>query len=342
MVDVTGGGLAESVAETLQAAQSADEWIDLGDVAVNAAVVGIDALGFMSNPIDSLGSSAIGFLIEHLAPLRAALDWTTGDPDSIQNAITGWNDLALTLDKIANDHRPAPERYAPTWINGGSKSAANCTEIMAFRSDQISGASMACVGMAQQTANAGMLIAAARNVIRDMIAEYVWQQLKKAAAKLAFAPFTFGATAGEFVMNAMIEMSRLLQKISRVMTKVVDKLAEISQRLTGLAKIFDKYLGLTRRTGSAGILFAKGTLLPSFTGGVLKFGVEMAKEGEKVDSAERQSDQDAGRVDEMHDQYDAGVNPRIRTDEAKNPEEIEKTPPGQYETEDWWTRRGTL
>jgi hypothetical protein len=341
MVDVTGGGLAESVAETLQAAGNADEWIDLGDVAVNSAAVGLDLLGFVANPVDSLASSAIGFLIEHLAPLRAALDWTTGDPDGIQNAITTWNDLALALDKVGNDHRPAPEHYAPTWVNGGSKSAVSCTEVMAFRSDQIYGASMACIGMAQQTASAGQWIAAARAVIRDLIAEYVWQQLKKAAAKLAFAPFTFGATAGEFVMNAMIEMSQLLQKISRVLTKVVDKLGAISQKLTSLAKVFDKYLSLTLRTES-NVWLPVGTLAPNLVGDALKFGVEAGKEAVKVDSAERQTGQDAGRVDEMHDQYDAGVNPRVRTDEAKNPEELEKTPPGRYETDDWWTRKGTL
>ncbi|HEX6351680.1 hypothetical protein [Actinophytocola sp.] len=356
MIDLAGGGIAESIAETIQSAQNADEWIDLGDVVVNSAAVGLDALGFIANPVDSLATTAISFIIEHLAPLRAVLDWTTCDPDSVQGAITTWNDLATALDKIGNDHRPAPGRYAPTWIDGGSDSAASCADVMSFRSDQIYGASMACVGLAQSTATAGQWLAAGRTVIRDLIAEFIWKLLRKAAAKLAFAPFTFGATAAEFVMNAVIEMSRLLQKITRVLGKVVDKLAEISRRLTDLAHVVDKYLGLTRLTSTTAV-FRQGLLVPNLTGAALKYGVEAGKEAVKVDSTARQSspagpnateaeqqeaERDAARVHEMHQQHDAGDNPRLTTEEAKDPARIENTPQGRYETDDWWTRKGTL
>jgi hypothetical protein len=347
MVDLAGGGLAESIAETVRSATSADEWIDLGDVAVNSAAVGLDVLGVVANPVDSLGTTAISFIIEHLAPLRAALDWTTCDPDAVQNAITTWNDLAIALDEVGNEHRPASGRLAPTWINGGSDSATSCAEVMALRSDQIYGASMSCTGLAQATATAGQWLAAGRAVVRDLIAEYVWKLLRKAAAKLAFAPFTFGATAADFVMNAMIEMCRLLQKITRVLNRIVDKLSDISQSLANMVRILDKHLGMTRVAESSGWV-RQGSLLPNQVGIPFKYGVEAGKEAVKVDSAERQSSPagpnatEGDRVDEMHRQHDAGVNPRLTTEQARNPDKTEKTPPGQYETEDWWTRKGTL
>lgn len=343
MVDVTGGGLLESIAETVQAA-TADEHIDLGEVAINAAAVGLDALAYVANPVDALGSSAIAFVIEHLAPLRAALDWTTGDPDSVQNAIKGWNDIAVGLDTVAGKLRTAPGQYAPTWINGGTPSATGCAEVMTFRSDQIYGASMACVAIAQQTASAGTWVAAARGVIRDVIAGFVWELVQKAIAKLAVAPFTLGASMGEFVINAVIRMSAVLRKISRVLSRLAKRLTEISTTLRKLGRLVDRYLGMTLRT-ETNVYFRHGTLLPNLLGMGAKVGLDWAREEMKVDHTQTQSNQTGlsqDRVDERHRQHDAGVNEQVTTDEAKNPDGIEETPPGFHETEDWWTRKGTL
>ncbi len=344
MVDVAGGGLLESIAETVQAAGNADEHIDLGDVAINAAAVGLDALAFIANPVDALGSSAIAFVIEHLAPLRAALDWTTGDPDGVQNATEGWNDIAVGLDTLAGKLRTAPGQYAPTWINGGTPSATGCAEVMTFRSDQIYGASMACVAIAQQTAGAGTWVAAARGVIRDLIAGYVWELVQKAIAKLAVAPFTLGASMAEFVVNAVIRMSDVLRKIGRVLSKLLNRLTEISTTLSKLGRLVDRYLGMTLRT-ETNVVVRHGTLLPNVVGMGLKFGLDWAREETKVDHTQTRSNQtglNQDRVDERHRQHDAGVNEQVTTDAAKNPDGIEETPPGFQETEDWWTRKGTL
>lgn len=343
MVDLSGAGIVESTAEFVQSAANADEWIDLGDVALNAAAVGLDMLGIIANPVDALGSTAIAFIIEQLAPLRAVLDWTTGDPDSVKNAITSWNDTAVALDAVGNAHRSAPARHAPTWINGGSDSAQGCIEVMAFRSDQILGAGMACIAMAQLTANAGRWIAAARGVIRDIIAAYVWELVQKAAAKLAVAPLTFGASMAEFVVDAMIRLSMALRKIQGVITRVVTRLSEISQSLARLATMFDKLAGVSRRT-ETNVWFQHGTLIPNPVGAPLKFGLDAARESAKIDSTERQTRRPDHEddIDDLHRQHDDGVDGRVISDQARNREDIEKTPPRGYETEDWWSRKGTL
>jgi hypothetical protein len=338
MVDFAGGGLAESASETVQSLSDIDEWVDVGDVAANTAGVALDALGYVANPIDTLASSAIGWLIEHLAPLRAALDATAGNPVSVQNAVARWNDTAVALDAVARAYGSVAERMAPTWTGGGSASARTCAEAMDLRTEQVYGASMACVDMAEHTAVTGALIAAARGVIRDLIASYVWELCEKAIAKLAVAPFTFGASTAEFTVDALIRMSKLLKKIDRVVDTLVDRLQDVIPRISSCATFFDAVAGLTRRGEMAA--WFPGKLLPNLVGIPGKFGVDVARETTKVHTTETRSNQTGGNaeiVQERHRRHDAGENQEgrpARVDDA--------TPPGPYETEDWWSRRGTL
>lgn len=310
MVDLAGGGLAESIAESIQSLHR--EHVNLGEVTLNVAVVGLDTLGIMANPVEALATSAISFIIEHLKPFRDVLDWTTGDPDGVQSAVERWNTVAADLYRLGDDHRKSATKLAPTWSAGDSASFSNGNEVINFRADQIHGASMACIALAEQTASSGTWVAAARGIIRDIIAAYVWDQLKKAAVKLPFGLLTAGASVADFFAEAMFALGTAVRRIHNILDKLLDHLKEIGKFLQSVTKKLDEYIGLMTRT-KGNVWLPKGTLVPNW--GVLKGAVDYAREETRANATERRaSPEDTKLVDHLHEQHDGNAVPKTSAD----------------------------
>ncbi len=326
---VSGAGPVDSLYEAGKAAFDGN----VAGIALNTASVGIDTLGFLSNPVDSLATSVIGWLIDHLAFLRFPLDITAGNPDAVQSAVKGWNDTALELDDIANQQAEALRTQVPTFLNGMSPSAPGFKDAMTFREYQIRGAAMTCVEVAQLTAEAGATIAGVRSVIRDITANFIWELIQKAVAKFAFAPLTLGATATEFLTNAMIRASTVMKQIGEKLSGLLSNLKILTGRIKVLAKRFDSLLG-------AGIPLSRSkNALKVPVGPILKTPLELVKEEVKVGSEQTATTDgaDGERAEQMHEQV---ADPNYQ--EAEQARDRHFGDPGTYETEDWWTRRGTL
>lgn len=326
---VSGAGPVDSLYEAGKATVDGN----VAGIALNTAAVGIDTLGFLANPVDSLATSIIGWLIDHLAFLRFPLDITVGNPDAIQGAVQLWNDTAIELDDIASQQAEALRTQLPTYLNGASTSAPGFKTWMETRETQIRGAAMTCVEIAQLTAEAGANIAAVRSVIRDLTANYIWEMIQKAAVKFAFAPLTLGATATEFLTNALIRASTVMKQIGAKLGELLSTLKVLTGRMKVLAKRFDAIFGATMRMGP------KDTLLPSFGLLPLKMPFEMLKEDAKVEGAQTSTTDPASgeRATQLHDRLaDPAYQERERVRDESSGE------PAEYETKDWWTRRGTL
>ncbi|WLS44520.1 hypothetical protein Q3V37_24510 [Micromonospora profundi] len=86
----TGLGLVEDVADTVSGIESGS-WIDstIGGVATS-----MDALATVLDPLGSLVSWGVGWLLEHVKPLSDALDWLAGDPDQIHAYASTWRNVA--------------------------------------------------------------------------------------------------------------------------------------------------------------------------------------------------------------------------------------------------------
>ena len=340
MVDLTGAGPAESAAATLDAVKDFDDATDVADVVLNAGALTVDGLGFLANPVDTFATSAIGWLVEHLEPLRWPLDVTLGDPRVVRSAIGQWNEAALTLDGVAHDYAKAPTAKAPTYLHGNSRSAAALAAATPVRREQISGASMACAQVAHQTAQAAALVAATRGLIRDTIIALLWDLLKKAVTRLAFAPLTFGSTALALVWDTVVRVAAGLRKIATVLADLLDRLKVLVANMRELTAGLDRYFSVTRPVSSLG-----GRLLPNPTA-LPKVALDVAREEVKVDdtglATAEDRNADAGHADEHADAVrdkHAGLAGHERTTGERN---ADLPPPAAHETGDWWTRRGTL
>jgi hypothetical protein len=76
---VSGIGIAESAVDLYKGIESGS-W---SEIALSAAGAGLEALSMVMDPVGTLVSYAVSWLMEHVKPLSDALDWLAGDPDQI-------------------------------------------------------------------------------------------------------------------------------------------------------------------------------------------------------------------------------------------------------------------
>ena len=110
---VSGIGILESVNDVKSGIESGS-WLEGG---LGLAGAGLEMLGLITDPVGTLLSYAVSWLMEHVKPLSDALDWLAGDPDTIASYSATWKNVPSFL---AFEWRSkAPARQAPGYESTG-------------------------------------------------------------------------------------------------------------------------------------------------------------------------------------------------------------------------------
>jgi uncharacterized protein YukE/GNAT superfamily N-acetyltransferase len=222
-------------------------WIEttLGVVATS-----LDGLGLIVDPIGSLMSYGISWLIEHLAPLREALERLTGSPTQVAAHAQTWRNIATTLYQAATDLTDANATRLPSWQG---RSANSYQAWGTQQSTAIRALASAAETMAEGTELAGMLVAAVRGLIRDVIAILVgrlaWYAAEElitlgGASLLVLAQVTslISATAAriaEFLRALFVSLRRLIALVEKL-RPLIDQLKQLLGRLRGQRSTTDR------------------------------------------------------------------------------------------------------
>lgn len=267
--EFTGAGPVETITGIVNSGIEGDPVA----IAGQTGALGLQALGFLANPVDTLASSAIGWLIEHFAVTNALLDVTTGDPAAVTDAADRFTAAAKQIDDLAVSHINALNSSLPTYFAAaaGTSTAPNT----AVSAEQLSGsatafhgamtqrvselrtASAACSGTASFITAAGILVGTVRGLIRDLLAELVWDSLKKAVATMAFAPLTGGLSAAGFLTERMMALARLLKNSADELSTLTRQLTDVSAKLTKIMDVLSGYLKSPLRQALATNLLAE-------------------------------------------------------------------------------------
>jgi hypothetical protein len=186
-------------------------------------------------------------------------------------------------------------------------------DVMGLRAGQLRGASMACTGAAEAYANAGVWVGTVRAVARDLIADFIWDLIERAATRLAAGPMTFGASVAEFAASTAQRAAALINRIADMFARLLNKLKILNKKLAELSDNLGFLFG-----GSIGTPDGR-LVLP----GLLKPFMEFGKESAKSDSVATETAEgtDQSRVDRVHER-------REDVPVADDPE--------------WWTKKGYL
>ncbi|NKQ56990.1 type IV secretion protein Rhs [Amycolatopsis sp. K13G38] len=218
----------------LEAGQDLKNGIESGDWA--ATVMGVagtamEALAFVADPFGSILAAGVGWLLEHVGPLKEMLDKLAGDPDQITAHSQTWANIAKEVSSVSTDLAGQVKADIQSWTGPGADAYRKQADEVA---KVLEGAAQACDGASSGVKTAGDVVAAVRMLVRDIIAEVV----------------------GHMVSWAIQVIATLGIGLAWVVPQVVNLVAKTAKQIADLVKNLTKALGeLGKLLGKAGDLF---------------------------------------------------------------------------------------
>lgn len=224
----SGIGIAESAAD-IKSGIEGGGWVDIG---LGVAGVGLEALSFVVDPLGSLFSAGVSWLIEHVKPLSDALDWLAGNADLVASHAQTWKNVAKAVGEVRDDYT----RDVANDTAGWQGQAGDAYRMAAGRTaDVLGGASTAAEGFGSAVEMAGVVVAVVREVVRDLIADLVGRLISW-ALELAF---TLGLAAPVVAAQASAAVARWGAKIGDILKKLVRTIGKLVPLLRKLGDVFD-------------------------------------------------------------------------------------------------------
>ncbi|MGW3895690.1 WXG100 family type VII secretion target [Micromonospora profundi] len=240
----TGLGLVEDVADTVSGIESGS-WIDstIGGVATS-----MDALATVLDPLGSLVSWGVGWLLEHVKPLSDALDWLAGDPDQIHAYASTWRNVAKQSTDAVADLQAATSSQLAEWAG------ASAQAYRAHMSGQVramEGIARAAGGIASLVEGAGLLVALVRELVRDLIADFVSVLAVRLPLWLAEAGATLGVATPLVISQVSSLVAKWAARIGKLISALISSLRRLTPLLRRLGDLIDDLNELLRRAARA-------------------------------------------------------------------------------------------
>ncbi|SDW83062.1 RHS repeat-associated core domain-containing protein [Saccharopolyspora shandongensis] len=245
---VSGIGMLESVGD-LQSGIDMGSW---SEIALGAAGAGLEALSMVMDPVGTLVSYAVSWLMEHVKPLSDALDWLAGDPDQISAYAQTWGNVAKSVEQVAADFTNEVNNITGTWTGEAADAYKNATTKQA---EQIKAAGGAANTISTVVEIVGVLVGIVRELVRDLVAECVAALITKIPRWIAEIGGTLGVGTPAVVAEAAGMIAKWVSKISDVITKLTRSLNKLQPLLKKLDEIWegikDALKGLRKVDGPA-------------------------------------------------------------------------------------------
>lgn len=219
----SGAGIFNDVASTVKDFSDGD-W---GNAAMDVATDGLDLLGAAMDPLGTLASAGVGWLIEHISFLKDGLDKLAGNPEAVTAKAQTWQNISKSLNETAETYEQSATKAGDSYKGeGGATAYQNTAKGYA---DSLRGAA----GHAQNASTAmqvgAAIVGTERGLIRDMISEFVGGLIVKGLAALATSWCSFGASVAAFIADTVVEGGILAEKISTRIAKIVEKLETLAK-----------------------------------------------------------------------------------------------------------------
>ncbi|MFI5955998.1 WXG100 family type VII secretion target [Cryptosporangium sp. NPDC051539] len=220
-------------------------WIDstIGGVASS-----LDALVFVTDPLGQLVSWGVGWLIEHVKPLSDALDTLAGDPDQITAYAATWRNVAhrASSERAALDHAVATETR--TWTGPAGSAYRSAARSHGETLDALNSAATA---LAEITTGVGLLVAAVRTFVRDLIADFVSVLAVRLWEWLAEAGLTLGLASPWVITQVTTLASKWITRIASLLHALTASLRRLTPLVRRLEDLIANLRQLLRRGGRA-------------------------------------------------------------------------------------------
>ncbi|MBB1157361.1 PPE domain-containing protein [Amycolatopsis dendrobii] len=236
------------IVNDLSATQTDFRHGDWGNLVVDGITDGLDLLGVAMDPLGSLASAGVGWLIEHISFLKEGLDQLAGNPEAVTAKAVTWSNIAKQLAESADQYEQAAGKVAPNFQGqGGQAYQGRAKEYV----DKLRNAAGQANGASTAMNVAGALVGTERGLIRDMISSFVGELIIKGLAALASSWCTFGGTVAAFIADTVVEGGILAEKIGTRIAKVVEKLDKLAESAGKSKAAIEQAANALRKAGKA-------------------------------------------------------------------------------------------
>ncbi|WP_181776252.1 WXG100 family type VII secretion target [Amycolatopsis pittospori] len=219
--------------EEAQGVKSSIESGDWASAVMGVAGTAMEALSMVADPFGSVLAAGVGWLMEHVGPLKEALDKLAGDPDQITAQAQTWQNIAKELASVGEDLVKQVDADVRSWAGQGADAyRAQTSDLAAL----ISAAGEASAGAGSGVQTAGEVVAAVRGLVRDIIAEVVARLVSWALQVLA----TFGIGLTWVVPQVAALVAKTATKIATLVKTLITALKKLSGLLRKAGDVFGK------------------------------------------------------------------------------------------------------
>lgn len=240
----TGVGIAESVTDLVSGIESGN-WIDIG---LGALTTSLEALSIVMDPIGSVASNLISFVIEHVKPLQDMLDKLAGNADAVAAHAQTWKNIADHVGEVKADYDRDLRADTAGWTGvAGDTYRGRAADTAAL----LGAASQACGGIGSAVEMAGMVVGMVRETVRDLIADLVGRLVVWAAEALTIvgAPAA-AAQAATAAAKWGARIAQIVKKLVRTIQNLMPLLRRLSDLFRQIRKRLDDLLGRRRGVGN--------------------------------------------------------------------------------------------
>lgn len=236
----TGLGLVEDARE-LSAGIRNNSWVDatLGGVGGS-----LDVLAVAVDPLGSLFAWGVGWLMEHVKPLKDALDWLAGKPDEIAAHAATWRNVAASTTEARQRYAAAVRMQTADWYGAsGDAYRTHAGEQLAA----VDGIATVTSAISYAVEGAGLLVGMVREIVRDLIAQFVATLAVRLPQWLAEAGVTLGLATPVVAAQVATLVAKWVNRIQHFIRALLSSLRHLNGKLGELAGILDRLKQLLAR-----------------------------------------------------------------------------------------------
>ena len=217
---------------------SSGSWMATG---LSVVSTGMDTLTMVINPVATVVSYGLNFLIERVKPLQDALNWLAGDAAQVSAYGGTWQNVSRTTQQAATSFVNSLTKDTASWIG----TAADTYRADAkSKIDALNAAATASGAVGSATQLIGSMVNAVRGMIRDLVTQAVGQVVQTALRALlvvtipivAYQAASQIATWMRKIADMVKQLTSSMAKLQPLMTKLQELWTSIKQALSGTAR----------------------------------------------------------------------------------------------------------
>jgi ADP-ribosyltransferase exoenzyme len=226
----TGLGLIEDAAQISSGIQN-NSWVDgtLGTVGGS-----LDILGMVIDPLGSLVAWGVSWLMEHVKPLKDALDWLAGNPDEIAAHAATWENVARFTGEARQQYSAAIGYETASWLGTSGDAYRDHAGIQL---SVMEGIAKAAHGISSAVQGAGLLVGLVRGIVRDLIAQFVATLAARLPQWLAEEGLTLGIATPVVIGQVAALVAKWVNKIQHFVRALLNSLRRLQPLVHRLGEI---------------------------------------------------------------------------------------------------------